>query len=832
MKIVRSNYLIFGLAFLLTLIVFHFSYGLSVLSPQNINWLMSARHDWGTHYLGWAYYRDSPWTFPLGDMGNYNYPVGTNVGYADSIPLLAFIFKIFSGILPEDFQYLGLWLLFCHLMAAYYTVKIFKLYNLNLFYILTGVLLIACNPVLVYRGLHPSLCAHGFILASIYYYLKPSTAANVKQVNRSQVYLLVVSALISPYITLMVVGFNFIVPFKSYFYEKLLSLKQAVIYPIVSCILVLVVWYVFGMLDFSSSVNLEVVNSYGLYGFNLNSFFNSMGYSTYIPALKQVSPHQYEGFLYLGIGVMLLAVIALICFFVASPTSKVFSKIKKHNLPLLFLAVGMAIFAITNKVTYGDQTLFTYPLPEFILKVGGVFRASGRFFWIAYYIFLLVIILVFVKSKLPNYVKVSALVLLLLIQAYDTKLIYLGRDLKSGTYVTPLSNEKWNNIIANFDRVITYPPFNNNLLKPMDYQDLCFLALKAKKPISVGYVARENGPKNQIYIDSLNSNLSKGILFENELIVTTPQHLDAFNVALHNKTVKMHYLDGYYLLYPAKKAIKNDIPFTAEEKVKQDSIHNYYSKSNILKLIDRPAFTDKIEFNIEGLTYFNDAIQIKGWAFKQGVNNNKNDSIFVTISNDKKTYVVITKKVLRPDVTSAFSKENLEDSGFSTTIFTNNIEKGKHDIGIAIKQKSGKWLYADLGQFQDIGKKEFEKPKLSNTLPKESDLIGNIDGFENKKEYTKISGWASFKNQDATNNEIKIVFIGAKNHYTVATEKLKRQDVTTAFKNKYNYDDAGFSVKMKKSDIPKGEYKIGIIVTNLKTKLQFLLNTERVLNNK
>ena len=307
-----QNRIVYLLSFLVVVLIFHISYGLEVIIPTNINWLLSVRHDWGQHYLGWAFYRNEPWTFPLGTIDKLCYPVGTNVGYWDSIPLLAFFFKIFSGILPEDFQYIGAWLLFCHLMMAYYTIKIFKLYNIGLIYTLIGVVFIACNPVLVYRGLHPSLCAHGFILASIYYYLLPLNSINAKQINNKQVYLLLISALISPYICFMIIGFNFILPFKSYFYSKVISLQKAIIYPVVSSLLVLVLWSIFGMVDFSDTVNLEVANSYGLYGFNLNSFFNSSGYSTFLPALEQVSPHQYEGFLYLGIGVMLLTLITTI----------------------------------------------------------------------------------------------------------------------------------------------------------------------------------------------------------------------------------------------------------------------------------------------------------------------------------------------------------------------------------------------------------------------------------------------------------------------------------------------------------------------------------------
>ena len=96
---------------ILVLIGFQICYGFGIINPSNINWLMSAYHDWGQHYLGWAYFQHEPWHFPLGHIDNFNYPAGTNVGYTDSIPLLAIIFKTFSFLLPDTFQYFGLWLL-------------------------------------------------------------------------------------------------------------------------------------------------------------------------------------------------------------------------------------------------------------------------------------------------------------------------------------------------------------------------------------------------------------------------------------------------------------------------------------------------------------------------------------------------------------------------------------------------------------------------------------------------------------------------------------------------------------------------------------------------
>ena len=73
--------------------------GTKMIDPTQIGWVM--RGDWQWHFIGWHFFRHEPWHFPLGKITNFFYPVGTSIGYTDSIPLLAFILKPFDSILPD-----------------------------------------------------------------------------------------------------------------------------------------------------------------------------------------------------------------------------------------------------------------------------------------------------------------------------------------------------------------------------------------------------------------------------------------------------------------------------------------------------------------------------------------------------------------------------------------------------------------------------------------------------------------------------------------------------------------------------------------------------------
>lgn len=57
------------LPLLMGVFAFFMVIGPRALDPQNIAWLESG--DPATHYLGWVFFRHSPWSFPLGLNPSY-----------------------------------------------------------------------------------------------------------------------------------------------------------------------------------------------------------------------------------------------------------------------------------------------------------------------------------------------------------------------------------------------------------------------------------------------------------------------------------------------------------------------------------------------------------------------------------------------------------------------------------------------------------------------------------------------------------------------------------------------------------------------------------------
>lgn len=807
-----KKYSFYLLSIALIIGMFHIIYGRSILISTNINWLMSVYHDWGQHYLGWAYFRNEPWHFPIGNIENYNYPAGTNVGFTDSIPLLAIFFKIFSFLLPDTFQYFGIWFLSCHILMGYFTFKVLHLFTKNYIIILLSVLLVSFNPLLMYRGMHPALCAQWLIIASFYYYLIKPTTENVDAINKKQILILVLSALINPYLFLMVLGFNIILPFKNYFLDKLISLKKLFFYIISGICVVFVSWVVIGMVSFNGNKSMEVVNSYGLYGLNLNSFYNASGWSSFFGDYKSYSLGQYEGFSYLGLGMFILIPIGIVYLFILLFQKRFHVKKYYKIIPFLFLLVVYTLFAITNKVTINDILLFEFKLPELIIKLGNIFRASGRFIWVLYYAILLFFLMVFSKIQISGKSKVILLLLICGLQFYDMKLL-LSKNLPSGNYeIQPLDEKKWIAISANFDRIITYPLHDNNLLYSSDYQDWCYIALKNSLPITIGYVARESGDANFIFQQQIKKDIEEGIIDKNDFYVINPNYIDDFSSLIYKQQVNLGFMDGYYYLYSKENTKMTQHKFEPIELYKADSIFKNIEKSIEIETIINPFLhEDKIQFNIEKNTFNNDIINIQGWAFLKKPSNDSKDSVFISLSNEKKSYLLNAITIERPDVAAHFSKEYLINAGFKARIFTDKMEMGLYTLLIGIKSK-------DSLIFQSVNQPKIElKTKITlkviKTLPDSvENIIYNIEESSQEFDNINMNGWAFIPEQTAEDNSIQIILESTEIIYSINVLSVKRPDVTLHFNQKVSFDDAGFKLKIDKQKLQKGIYKIGILI--------------------
>lgn len=452
MKALGKHWAVSLLPLLMGIVAFFMVIGPRALDPQNIAWLDSG--DPATHYLGWVFFRHSPWTFPIGLNPSYGLELGNAIIFSDSNPLLALLFKPFNSILPETFQYFGFWLLACFVLQAWFAWKIVGLATPNAVLRLLGAGLFVFSPPMFLRmGGHLSLAGHFLILAALYLALHPG----VQKRRLAWGTLLAVTALVHAYLLAMV-ALIWIADLAGRTLRQQLTRRTAIIELIALFLLVSLCCWQAGYFSVGDGT---VSGGFGLYRMNLLAPIDSNGWSLILPDLPEGSG-DYEGFNYLGSGTLLLA----ICAGIVLLRRKVDMRRVVGRLPILLLAlIGLLLFALSNEIGIGLFNLH-YPLPQKIIKWANTFRASGRMFWPVFYVIVFVVIYLVVRGNRPRTAG-CLLAVALCVQVVDTHSGWVGvREARMMTpaaqWPTALHDPFWASAASHYRNIRSLAPQNQS----------------------------------------------------------------------------------------------------------------------------------------------------------------------------------------------------------------------------------------------------------------------------------------------------------------------------------------------------------------------------------
>lgn len=436
--------LIGGLAFFLVT-------GGVLIWPSNIAWLGTG--DPLQHYLGWAFFRADGWQWPLGLNPRFGLEISSAITFSDSLPLLAIPFKALSAWLTPTFQYFGLWVLVCFLAQGVFAWRIASRFTDDRWAraAITGFMVIA--PPMIWRlhG-HISLFSHFLILAAIDLYL----ASRERRRSVAFALLVALSVLVHAYLAALVAAI-WLASLADGWLTQGARLR--------TCLLEFV-----GTVGLSSLVAWQAGyfsvgrgaagGGYGIYRMNLLSLFDSDGWSYWIADLPG-GWGDYEGFNYLGLGLLILLVLNLP--FAGAEFERLLHRIRRS--PVLFLAaLGLTVFAVSNIVGLGPWNL-TLPLPRQLDGITSTFRSSGRMFWPVYYLITLAILIATLKHWGAARGR-WLLGLALCVQLVDTSAGWVFRPRltspASSEIVLPMKDPFWAEAARHYSKVRWAIPMNNS----------------------------------------------------------------------------------------------------------------------------------------------------------------------------------------------------------------------------------------------------------------------------------------------------------------------------------------------------------------------------------
>jgi hypothetical protein len=478
--ILLSLSILFGLAWFLLL------FDRYPLYVSNVNYIYSAGGDLLQHQLGWEWFRQEPWRFPLGRIEAYGYPFGTYITFMDSIPLFAIPFKVLSPWLGDNFQYIGIWNLASIVGQFLVGMLILREFSRSYINILLGAILLVFSPPMIFRFFyHDSLTAHWIILAAIWLII-------LEYRNRlgrfAWIVLFALAMLVHLYFVAMLLPLWVIGLFLHYSKGE----KKWMVWVDILAVIAVILLLGYGTGLFSLNIRNLGLDGYGLFSWNLNGFINPSSIpSSFLKRMALGDFRQYEGFSYLGMGNLLILPTATFLFLH-------FENLKKRAfiiIPFMIVAISYCLFAVTQKAFLGDRLIWEFRLPDLLYNLFfSMFRASGRFIWPVFYFLVL-----FGITSILRYFRFPAVVLVvaLLVQSSDLSRVFeFNKYSGFVSYDSPLESEFWKQAVKSNRHIILFPA---NRSAENIYEPFAILARQNKLTLNWGYFSRADNAALEKY---------------------------------------------------------------------------------------------------------------------------------------------------------------------------------------------------------------------------------------------------------------------------------------------------------------------------------------------
>ena len=589
--------------------VFVYVTGGRILNPTSRDWLMVG--DSATHYMGWEFFRHtSLLQWPLGLNPKLGLDISSSIAFTDSIPLAAFIFKPFNSLLPATFQYLGLWILICFVLQTYLAARLLSHFLTDQIQIALGSVFIALSPVLIYRLVHDgyghiALVSHFLILGALnLYFTKPLKSLWWALLFTSTI-------LIQAYFIPMVAAI-WIAKLVQYLRHdggsRSVAIKHFAAVAVASISTLIAGGYVaLGSNLFTGGS--EVTDSSFPYWFrwqplsliDIQTAFS--GTWSHFLSDQQELRGDVEGFSFLGSGIILLAglvaLVLLLRYFVARfphyqlsqvtaaigatlvitaswivMSTQVFSmalfvllavfvirfsieklvtkksESRSRHRALYLLVAALAAYSMTFRPGIGRRTFFEYPLVPLFKQFTQTFHTHGRYIWPAYYLLVLVVIVVACRvfnKKLATIVLTGCL-LFQIVDSASAVTTVRHRFTDAPEWVSPMQDPRWEELAGTHKNIVTLPLLINDV--ESRWMLIADFASRHKMGTNAVYFSRINMEEASQYAGRLHDGFLHGTLDPSNIYIVTDDAYWEGVVGLKFPYTFTGDIDGFHVVVP------------------------------------------------------------------------------------------------------------------------------------------------------------------------------------------------------------------------------------------------------------------------------------------
>jgi hypothetical protein len=447
-------------------------------------------NDMANVLAGYLYYVQSPWQLPLFYVAELGTPAGVNVIFTDSVPIIALIGKLIHSLTGAVTNLYGVYFFLCFVLPG--VMMALALIVVKIRYALATILAAIfanATPALLWRWGHVALEAHFLLIGALALYLLSLRERPRRRLTVGWIAYLALAYLMDIYLFAMVATVWTCAVIQQRV-DGLLTTRKMLASMALTIALVTAVIALGG--QFGAGGGLPF-GYYGVHSMNLLSPFipQESGLLPKLGGVIDATGFQYEGFNYLGLGLLLASLIVL-----PAEASWLRQNLTRH-LALFLAFAALAAFAVSHRVFAGHWLLFELPLPRHVNSVLGIFRGSGRFFWpIAYAQMAVVIILGFRRARPFIAVCLIGAAILQLIDVQQLRRQIIA-SIAEGPNAQELGVDQVAQLVAGAHHIEVVPSFqcvssetDHNLYRAN--MELMLAAARANIPTNTVYSGRES----------------------------------------------------------------------------------------------------------------------------------------------------------------------------------------------------------------------------------------------------------------------------------------------------------------------------------------------------
>jgi hypothetical protein len=352
-------------------------------------------YDMAQVLVGYLYFVQSSWHLPLFYVSALGTPTGTNIIFMDAVPVVALAGRLIHSLTGATINLYGVYFFLCFsLPGVMMTLVLIAAKTRYALAAIVGAIFANAMPALLWQWGHIALEAHFLLIGALALYLFSLQQRAWRGLARAWIAYLALTYLTNIYLFAMV-GIVWLCAIIQRRLNRLATTREALGTGALTVALVTAVIALGGL--FGGGTGLPFGRGYGHFSMNLlapvvpqdSGLFPGAG------ALIDATGGQYEGFNYLGLGLLLASLLVL-----PEEASWLRRNLRRH-ISLLVAFAALTAFAFSHRVFAGHWLLFELPMPLYVVWGLGIFRSSGRFFWlIGYAQMALAIVLGFRRAQL------------------------------------------------------------------------------------------------------------------------------------------------------------------------------------------------------------------------------------------------------------------------------------------------------------------------------------------------------------------------------------------------------------------------------------------------